>query len=401
MQLGGRHCAAASSVDAFTSARRVRSVLRPAERSGSRKVTVAAAGGGAKVVCVGEALFDFLANEKGLKREEVKSWTPYPGGAPANVATALQKLGVPTAFVSALGNDDRGEELMQLLKKIGVDTSTVQRIDAPTRDIYVERTSDGDRVFAGFGLESDKYCDCSLDADKLPKDTLSGADFMVTGTLGLAAPKTRAAMKAAAQMVKAGGGKVLVDVNWRPVFWKDNDEAKREILAFLDAADIVKISDADLEFLYDMQFHATLCCFGHVVRLLPHCVQLGAWVLLQVADRLPKAPAVLVTAGDEGAAYCCRSTKGEHTGFVPVFKVDVVDTTGAGDAFTAGFVYKLVEAGGLDRLLSDPKALKEAVVFAAATGALTCKQPGAIAAQPSLQQVQELFEESKGWYNFW
>jgi fructose-1-phosphate kinase PfkB-like protein len=62
---------------------------------------------------------------------------------------------------------------------------------------------------------------------------------------------------------------------------------------------------------------------------------------LQVADRLPNAPAVLVTAGEEGAAYCCRSTKGEHTGFVPVFKVDVADTTGAGDAFTAGFVYKV------------------------------------------------------------
>uniref|UniRef100_A0A383WKL7 Carbohydrate kinase PfkB domain-containing protein n=1 Tax=Tetradesmus obliquus TaxID=3088 RepID=A0A383WKL7_TETOB len=401
MQVHGSSRAAAGS---FSSSR----CARPAAAPGSRRLTVAAAGGGDRVVCVGEALFDFLANEKGLKREEVKSWptnilpaynflanekglkreevkswTPYPGGAPANVATALTKLGVPTAFVSALGNDERGEELMALLKEIGVDTSTVQRVDAPTRDIYVERTLDGDRVFAGFGLESHKYCDCALDAEKLPKDILSGADFMVTGTLGLASPKTRAAMKAAAQLVKVGGGKVLVDVNWRPVFWADNGEAKREILEFLNMADIVKISDADLEFLYDMQF---------VTALLNPC---------SVADRLPNAPAVLVTAGEEGAAYCCRSTKGEHTGFVPVFKVDVADTTGAGDAFTAGFVYKLLEAGGLDRLLSDPKALKEAVVFAAATGALTCTKPGAIAAQPSLQQVQALFEESKGWYNFW
>jgi hypothetical protein len=57
--------------------------------------------------------------------------------------------------------------------EIGVDTTTVQRIDAPTRDIYVERTLDGDRVFAGFGLASDKYCDCFLDAEQLPKDILS------------------------------------------------------------------------------------------------------------------------------------------------------------------------------------------------------------------------------------
>lgn len=335
------------------------------------------------MVCVGEALFDFLANDKGVPRDKVNSWTPYPGGAPCNVATALSKLGVKTAFVSALGDDDRGDEIMQLLEGTSVDTSTVQRVSAPTRDIYVERTLDGDRVFAGFGRPSQEYCDCFLDPDKLPEDILKGADIVVTGTLGLAAPQTRKALLRAAELVKAGGGKLLVDVNWRPVFWDDLDVAKKEILAFLDKADIVKISDADLEYLYDMQF---------VTALLNPCA---------VAEKLPNAPAVLVTAGEEGAAYCCRSTKGEHSGFVPVFKLEVADTTGAGDAFTAGFVYKLLEAGGLDRLLADPKAIKEAVVFAAATGALTCTKPGAIGAQPNLQQVQQLFEESKSWYNFW
>lgn len=80
------------------------------------------------------------------------------------------------------------------------------------------------------------------------------------------------------------------------------------------------------------QLPLTSCCAAAAVV----CISAG-----QVADKLPNAPAVLVTAGDEGAAYCCRSTKGEHTGFVPVFKVDVADTTGAGDAFTAGFVYKV------------------------------------------------------------
>lgn len=62
---------------------------------------------------------------------------------------------------------------------------------------------------------------------------------------------------------------------------------------------------------------------------------------------------------------------------------------------------QLLEAGGLDRLLSNPRALKESVVFAAATGALTCGGPGAIAAQPTLDKVKKLYEESKGWYNFW
>lgn len=66
--------------------------------------------------------------------------------------------------------------LLLVLAEIGVDTSTVQRIDAPTRDIYVERTKDGDRVFAGFGLPSEQYCDCYLDEEKLPKEVLSVSD---------------------------------------------------------------------------------------------------------------------------------------------------------------------------------------------------------------------------------
>lgn len=81
---------------------------------------------------------------------------------------------------------------------------------------------------------------------------------MVTGTLGLATPMTRAAMHQAAKLVKSGGGKVFVDVNWRPVFWEDTDAAKKTILEFLDLADIVKISDADLEYLYEMQFVTAL-----------------------------------------------------------------------------------------------------------------------------------------------
>jgi fructokinase len=211
---------------------------------------------------------------------------------------------------------------------------------------------------------------------------------LVTGTLGLAEPATRAAMRAAVAAVKAAGATVLVDVNWRPVFWRDLAAAKAEILDFMGVADLVKISDADLEFLYDTPFVTALlnpcmvrrvvvcvlavgvvCCFfwggggvdgwavGQtaaagvvVVRVFaPHThlkpppkrTPQTKPTTHQIADKLPAARGVLVTAGDEGAAYCFRCAKSEHTGFVPVFKVDVVDTTGAGDAFTAGFVYKV------------------------------------------------------------
>ena len=80
-----------------------------------------------------------------------------------------------------------------------------------------------------------------------------GVTLMITGTLGLAAPATRAALIAAADRVKARGGRLFVDVNWRPVFWPEGSNPKAEILSFLARADVVKISDADLEYLYDMQ----------------------------------------------------------------------------------------------------------------------------------------------------
>lgn len=105
-----------------------------------------------RVLCLGEILFDCLADQLGLTLEEVKSWTPYPGGAPANVACALVKLGTPAGFIGAVGEDEPGNELVKLLEEIGVDTTGVQRHStAPTRQVYVVRDLAGDRNFAGFG----------------------------------------------------------------------------------------------------------------------------------------------------------------------------------------------------------------------------------------------------------
>mmetsp|Transcript_13923 Transcript_13923/g.30063 ORF Transcript_13923/g.30063 Transcript_13923/m.30063 type:complete len:192 (+) Transcript_13923:272-847(+) len=191
-------------------------------------------------------------------------------------------------------------------------------------------------------------------------------------------------MHTAVNAAKKAGCKVLVDVNWRPVFWEDKDEARRLITEYLKQADVIKLSDADLKWLHHMELTPALT---------NPCA---------VAEHYPHAVGVLVTAGEEGASYCFNSgTKGQHSGYVPCFQVDVVDTTGAGDAFTAGFLYRLIKAGGLEALSCDPAALKEAVVFASAAGALTTTKPGAIEGQPGETQVLHLYESSRTWNNFW
>lgn len=105
--------------------------------------------------------------------------------------------------------------------------------------------------------------------------------------------------------------------------------------------------------------------------------------------------------GEEGAAFCFRSSSSDNSGFVPIFKIDVTDTTGAGDAFTAGFIKKLLEHEEFDQLAGSVTALKDAVVFASACGAWTTTKKGAIAAQPNLEEATELYKSSEKWYNFW
>lgn len=384
------------------------------------------------IVCVGEALFDLIADQKGVPRDKVASWTGYPGGAPCNVATAAARLGASAAFVSSLGRDPRGDELLALLRERAVDVSQVQRPRShPTRAVYVVRTADGDREFSGFGGPTETYSDCFLDADALDLAALQNARCVVTGTLGLAYPASRRAIERAVKAAREAGAVVLVDVNWRPVFWPPEEKsgggdgggaaeagaARRVILDFLSAhADVVKVSDADLEYL----------CAGVTCdeALSNPCSLLGGGEgaasspslasALLASLPLPRAAGVLVTAGEKGASYCFRAAnKGAHSGFVPAYDVGVADTTGAGDAFTAGFLWWMLRknegsgpaSGGggggrsgrdaLRALQSDPGALADAVAFGAATGALTCTRPGAIASQPRLEEVMALFEKER------
>lgn len=333
-----------------------------------------AKGGRNRVVALGEALFDLIADQQGLPRDKVQSWTPFAGGAPANVATSLARLGMDVVFVSALGKDAPGDKLFKLLQDSGVKMHAVQRRDDPTRDVYVTRDEQGDREFAGFGRPSEEYSDAYLDAGKLPVEEIKSAALLITGTLGLAYPKTKEAMLAAVKAAKEGGCKVLVDVNWRSVFWQDHGVARTEIDKYLQQADLIKLSDADL------------------IWLLEITPDIALTDPARVAQFFPKAQGILITAGELGASYCFRtSTKAEHAGFVPVFKLNTIDTTGAGDAFTAGFLYKVLQAGGLEALSADPKALRQAVVFASAAGALTCTRKGAIEGQPTLKEVEELY----------
>lgn len=337
------------------------------------------------VVCVGEALFDCIATGRGVSVAEMTenlSFEAFAGGATANVAAAVAKLEVPSAWIGCLGADSDGEEMKKILSSAGVNLDLIQETaDQPTRRVMVTRNKDtGDREFGDFwqSRAANEFADCCLDESQLfpeVEDVLKYSQWIVCGTLGLAYPGSSAAMNRLVESTKdLSNTKLLVDVNWRPVFWKDSpyseSEAREIILEFIQDADVLKMTDEEVEWLLGISAEEALENPGPVHK------------------KFPNAKAVLVTAGEKGASFSMAGC----TGFIPVMPVDVVETTGAGDAFTAGFLHQIITQGvDLDQLEEskpDETVCEQIVSFASAVGGLTCTGNGAIPAQPLLRDVE-------------
>ncbi len=312
-----------------------------------------------QVICIGEMLFDRLSNQLEQPLEQVKSWTDYPGGAPANTACGLVKLGIPTAFIGCIGEDAPGDQLVKLLTKTGVNITGVQRhSSAPTRIVYVVRDEGGDRSFAGFGdRDTREFADTHLQAEQLPELLFQTAEFLVLGTLELAYPESKNAILKAVEFAKNYQVKIFIDINWRPMFWSNPNEAMELILNVVQNADFLKLTHEEAELLFN--------------NIEPEAI----------AQQL-QIQGVFVTAGEQGCAYYL----GGNSGRIPAFSVTVEDTTGAGDGFTAGILYQFCKLG-LESI-NHAKIAEEIVRFASAVGALTTTKPGAIAAQPTLTEVE-------------
>lgn len=317
-----------------------------------------------QVLCLGEILYDCLAQEAGKPIESVKNWIAYPGGAPANVATALVKLGTSSGFIGCLGKDEAGRSLKQLLLETGVNCQGIQEHpNAPTRQVYVLRSRDGDREFAGFGDHSpDQFADAFLQADQLPIPLLEQAQFLVIGTLELAYPTTRRAVFRALELANTYNIKVLVDVNWRPMFWHYPEEAIPLIKQLWQFVDFVKFSREEAQWLFNT-------------------AESGA-----IAHQLSSIEGVFVTDGGETISYYLNDFEGK----IPTFAVSVEDTTGAGDSFVAGLVHQLCQKG-LNNF-SNAHSVKESIIYASAVGGLTTTRSGAIAAQPTDSEVKQFLK---------
>ncbi|KAH0916776.1 hypothetical protein HID58_031222 [Brassica napus] len=305
------------------------------------------------IVSFGEMLIDFVPTESGVSLAESPGFLKAPGGAPANVAIAVTRLGGRSAFVGKLGGDEFGHMLAGILRENGVDDTGVSfDKGARTALAFVTLRSDGEREFMFYRNPS---ADMLLRPDELNLELIRSAKVFHYGSISLITEPCRSAHLKAMEVAKEAGALLSYDPNLREPLWPSPEEARKQIMSIWDKAEIIKVSDVELEFLTEN-------------KKIDDESAMSLWH--------PNLKLLLVTLGEDGCRYY---TKKFH-GAVQTFNVNAVDTTGAGDSFIGAFLSKIVDD---QSVLEDEKKLRKVLRFANACGAITTTKKGAIPALPS------------------
>ncbi|KAA8533797.1 hypothetical protein F0562_031314 [Nyssa sinensis] len=322
----------------------------------------------ALVVCFGEMLIDFVPTVGGVSLAEAPAFKKAPGGAPANVAVGIARLGGSSAFIGKVGEDEFGYMLAEILKQNKVNNSGM-RFDPSARTAlaFVTLRDDGEREFMFFRNPS---ADMLLRESELDVDLIKQARIFHYGSISLIEEPCRSTHLAAMAIAKNSGSILSYDPNLRLPLWPSADAARKGIMSIWDQADVIKISEEEISFLTggDDPYDDNV-----VLKKLFH----------------PNLKLLLVTEGSEGCRYYTKQFRGRIHGV----KVNPVDTTGAGDAFVGGILSSL--ASDIN-LYQDEKRLREALLFANACGALTVTEKGAIPALPTKEAVLQVLTEVTG-----
>ncbi|CAN6877178.1 unnamed protein product [Brassica oleracea] len=305
------------------------------------------------IVSFGEMLIDFVPTQSGVSLAESAGFLKAPGGAPANVAIAVTRLGGRAAFVGKLGDDEFGHMLAGILRENGVEDKGINfDKGARTALAFVTLRSDGDREFMFYRNPS---ADMLLRPDELNLELIRSAKVFHYGSISLITEPCRSAHLKAMEVAKEAGALLSYDPNLREPLWSSPEEARTQIMSIWDKAEIIKVSDVELEFLTQN-------------KTIDDESAMSLWH--------PNLKLLLVTLGEKGCRYY---TKGFH-GSVEAFDVNAVDTTGAGDSFIGAFLSQIVDD---QTVLEEEERLRKVLRFANACGAITTTKKGAIPALPS------------------
>ena len=319
-----------------------------------------------KVVCVGEALIDRIRNKSN------RGFTDFLGGAPANVACALRKLNTDSTFIGSLGSDDFGKKFIDQFNQLEVNLNFLQLDnDSSTRVVNVDRDHVGDRFFSGFEAKSNSYFADEALSKKLIENQILDLEklfletkYLVTGTILLSSPISAETIFFLLRKAKKFQVKIIIDLNWREVFWDysnfSSELSKTErlnlIKKFLNYAHVLKLAKEEATLFFENENP------------------------MLISQQLSEMPDVIITDGKNPVEWYINGLQG--TTKTPNSQA-IVDTTGAGDAFLAGLISKLISSG----YPSNELEIQDCVNFASVCGLLTCLGEGAIEQQPDYEKV--------------
>lgn len=309
------------------------------------------------VIALGELLIDFAAIS--ADSEGYPTMAAHPGGAPANFLAAVNKFGGKTALIGKVGTDSFGSLLLKTLENSGIDTVGMKQTDEFfTTLAFVSFDEKGDRSFA---FSRKPGADTQLRFEEIDLSLIDKAKVFHFGTLSLTHEPARTATQKALAYAREQGKLISFDPNLRPPLWASLEDAKQQMEWGIAKADIVKISDEEVDFLWGLS-------------------------PTEGAEKLLRDYGVklcFVTCGEKGCVY----KNALCMGHAPALSdLNVIDTCGAGDIFGGSAMFMLLQSCKAPEALCDEE-MQHIVRFATAAAGLSTQRPGGISSIPSLDEV--------------
>lgn len=329
------------------------------------------------IITLGEILIDIIPTAP--VRLGATCYAPHPGGAVANVAVAIARLGGASRFIGGIAEDEFGHLLLHVLRDNSVDTHYIHVVKgAATAIALVTLQADGQRRFTFFRQGT---ADTLLEPVHLNSTAWQDASICHVGGVLLACEPARSATFAAMELTRKLGAIVSLDVNVRPTLWASPAEISPTLTKAIERTDILKLSIEEVAFVSELRSEAEKPPVAQDSLNEDYLKNVGE-TLLEKGPRL-----VIITLGSHGAFLLTH----QHHVTVPPLLLQAVDTTGAGDAFMGAILYSLQQQAC--HTPSDLDALSQQNLhilgsFANIVAGLSVTRYGGISSFPTLQEVK-------------
>lgn len=309
------------------------------------------------VTAIGELLIDFTPAGNSQRGDQL--FARIPGGAPANVLAAAAKLGCRTAFIGKVGNDAFGRFLASTLEEAEIDAAGLVFSPYNTTLAFVTLDEKGDRSFSFYRKSG---ADMMLEFADVKKELVEKCRILHFGSVSLTDDPSRSATLETVRLARSMGKIISYDPNYRPLLWENAEDAVFWMREGLKLADIVKLSDEELQLLTGTDDP-----------------EAGTTRLAEEGKSL-----VFVSLGAKGAFYRC----GSLSGLLPAYDVKTIDTNGAGDSFFGAIISRLKEKSLSSIRSLSKEELEDILSFGNAAGSLTTTKKGSIPALPTEEEIE-------------